>query len=133
MGKRTGGTTPPNGGGGTNGSSSLLQQILDFIKDIYKEVEPHIETVELNVGATFQELFPGTKKVRFGLIQNISTENITLYTISAGQVAAKGICLTKANGAGEGGGSLPVGRIDLAKIWFVRATAGLSISVYYES
>lgn len=70
--------------------------------------------------------------VKSGIIENISTENVTI-AVPDGSAAGKSIILTKANAAGEGGGSLPVGNVDLAKFQYVRTTAGVTLGVYYET
>lgn len=136
-GAQTGGTPPPPSGGGGVDLSSLLGILTAIYNVLLKafglnQSQPIIDPVDLTTGGAFQQMYPGTKAVESAIIQNISTENVTLTTATQGQVAGLGILLTKANNAGEGGGSHPVGNVDLAKFYFVRATAGHTLAVYYE-
>lgn len=126
------GTEPP---ATSNVFIDLLQKIYDLIRKTFalNASEPNIETVVLTTGGTFQQMISGTRGIKNGIIENISTENVTIVTITQNQVASTGVILTKANGAGEGGGSLPVGNVDLGKFYFVRTTAGLTLAVYYET
>lgn len=132
-----GGSPPSNGGGGVDLTSvnALLQQILDVLKyQINRGMKNgNIELISLASGATFQPLYLNPKPVTMALIQNISTEDVTITSSISGNTASQGILLNKANAAGEGGGSMPVDNIDLKNLNFVRTTAGLTLAVYYEN
>jgi hypothetical protein len=132
-GGRTVPDVPPNGGG--DGSGGLVGQILSLLQKLFGigRSTPSIDTVALTTGATFQQMFGGSKKVMKAIIQNISTENVTITSINQNQVAGTGILLNAASASGEGGGSLPVSNVDLALLYFVRTTAGLTLAVYSES
>lgn len=129
-----GGTPPPDGGIDFSSVTALLEQILNVLKyQINRGMKNGtIDLITLNAGATFQQIYSNSKPVTMALIQNISTENVTITSSISGSTASQGIILNKANAAGEGGGSMPVDNIDLKNLNFVRTTAGLTLAVYYE-
>ena len=124
-----------NGGGGT-GETLLptLQAILDLLNYSIQAglKHGHIEVISLASNGVTQQLYPDRKYVTFALIQNISIENVTVFTGSNQGVAPNGVLLNLSLGAGQAGGSLPVGNVDLSEFFFVRATAGVTLAVYYE-
>lgn len=134
-----GGSTPVSdgggGGGGTGNDSilSLLQKIYDFIVSLWDRGKSRstIEVISLTTGATFQRLYTNSRLVRSAIIQNISTENVTLTTTPGG-TAGLGIILNQGAGAGQAGGSLPTGNVDLMSYFFVRTTAGATLALHIE-
>ena len=93
--------------------------------------KPLIQIINLTTGATVQRIFAYAKPIFKGTIQNISTEDVTLYT-KEGQAAGTGIILNAATLSGKGGGALDVGNIDLFNLFFVRTTSGDTLAVYSE-
>ena len=88
----------------------------------------------LSAAATFQSLYTTPKNVNSAVIQNLSTEDVTIVTQEVPTpTAGEGIILNAANAAGEGGGTLSAGSVDLAKFKFVRTNTGVTLSVYWES
>ena len=124
----SGGVPPPTGG-----ILALLQDLVDFIKSLWDRGKSTfaIDVITLVTGATFQRLYAYTRPVRSSIIQNISTEVVTLVSNENG-TASRGIILNPAAVGGEAGGSTPTGNIDLSKIWFVRTTAGVTLAVQIE-
>ena len=115
-----------------------VASVEDFLKAILELLEynilagrkhGYIDVITLTTGAAYQKLYNERKHVTMALIQNLSTEVVSLQNTGGG---ANGERLNPANLAGEGGGSLPVGNIDLAEISFVRTTSGVTLAVYYE-
>lgn len=122
----------------TNGApqslTGLLKQILFILNQSFFTGQSRLEITihTLNTGATFQQLFPASKEVKKAIIQNISTEAVTIISTATGTVS-RGILLNPASISGEGGGSLPTGNVNLNKLWFRRATAGVTLAVYRET
>lgn len=137
---RPGGAAPlPGPGGGVPeppgqdaGLAALIEETNRLLRQQFERgfSQARIIIVSLTTGGTFDQLPPGTLIAR-GIIQNISVEDVTVTTGRTG-TAAQGILLNAASAAGEGGGSMPLTNIDLGDIWFVRATAGVTLAVYYE-
>ena len=143
-----GGPAPPPGGGngGTGGNGTdnsviidLLRQILEVLKGVFtiNFSEPQIDVITLTTGAAFERMYDNPRKVKSAVIQNISTEDVTLQIGSGTSstpafTAGDGILLNAASASGKGGGSLPVGNIDLSKFYFVRTTSGDTLAVYVE-
>lgn len=90
-----------------------------------------IDIKNVDAGPKWTQLYDTPMLVRKAIIQNISTENVTVVRWKDGATAGQGMLLNAA-AAGEGGGSIPLGNIDLSKLWIYRATAGSSVSVYWE-
>lgn len=113
--------------------TSLIEQLLEILIREFDEGQERgeIDVISLTTGGKFQNLFPSDKPVRKAIIQNISTEDVTITTAEQSE-AGSGIILNAATLSGEGGGSLPTGNIDLRALWFVRATAGATLAVYTE-
>lgn len=112
-----------------------LQQLLI---DLWREQfgrgnsDPRINVFSNATGGVFANISTGGSfLVKRALIQNISVEDVTITTNQNGALGV-GIVLNAAGAAGEAGGSMPVANIDLAKLWFSRTTAGVSVAVYYE-
>lgn len=93
--------------------------------------EPIIEIISLTTGGTFEKFYTSPTEIKYAVIQNISTEDVTITTGPQG-TAGQGILLNAASAAGKGGGSIEANDIDLANLFFVRATAGATLSIYYE-
>ena len=91
-----------------------------------------VNVVSLSTGGTFQRISATSRLVNRAIIQNISTENVTIVSGSPNATAGQGIALNAAPATGLGGGSLPVGNIDLSTLFFVRASSGVTLAVYYE-
>lgn len=137
---------PPGAGGPPGGGQApeleeevktIEQRTKALLDEIVGEFSPgmrkcEIFVVSLAVGATVQKLITATLLVSNCIIQNISTEDVTLFTYPNG-VAGQGTILNAATAAGKGGGHVSLGNIDLSKIYFVRTTAGVTLSVYYEA
>jgi hypothetical protein len=113
--------------------TSLIEELLNKIITEFDEGQERgeIEIISLTTGGTWQNLFTSDKPVRKAIIQNISTEDVTIATAEQ-STAGEGIILNAATLSGEGGGTLPTGNIDLRAFWFVRATAGATLAVYTE-
>lgn len=122
----------------TNGApqslTGLLKQILFILNQSFftGQSRHEITIISLDTGATFQQIFPATKLVKKAIIQNISTEAVTIISRATGTVS-QGIILNPADLAGQGGGSLPTGNVDLSKLWFRRVTSGVTLAVYRET
>lgn len=135
--------SPPNGGGGGGGggtdlstTNALLQDILNLLKSEYDDGarDAFIDYLTIGVASTFQQLYANQLYVRRAVIQNISAVNITLTGIGSSYglqgTNAQGIILNS-GAAGQAGGSMTVGNIDLSTIdW--EGAAGAKLAVYYE-
>lgn len=110
--------------------NEILKELLELWRYSILPGRKHgtIEIISLTTGAVYQKLFVERKLVTMALIQNLSTEVVSL----ANTGGANGARLNPANLAGEGGGSLPVGNIDLSEIFFQRTTSGVTLAVYSE-
>lgn len=141
---------PTSGGGGGGGGNppplsstdALLKQIFDLLNSVFG-LGKSIATTDVfaTVGNTAGViLYTQSKIIKRGLIQNLSaTDSITVFATPGGKapaniVAAFGTVLNPAPAAGQGGGSIPIGNIDLASLTFISSTnASQSVSVYYET
>jgi len=134
---------PPTNGGGPN-DVPLLTSILDVLELIQYDLdlvsEPGLKKgttdyFTITAGGTSQPLYSNTKKVSNALIQNLSTDPLTLRAASAvsAAVADQGIVLNPSTGAGLAGGSLPVGNVDLSTYTIIGATTGDGFSIYWEA
>tara|TARA_Y100000310_G_scaffold330992_2_gene403733 strand:- start:374 stop:670 length:297 start_codon:yes stop_codon:yes gene_type:complete len=94
--------------------------------------EPRILLVSLASGGDFERIFDGHLDISRGIIQNISTEPITITLSKSGNVQGQGIILGGASAAGEAGGSLDIEKVKIMRYHFTRSTAGLSLAVYIE-
>jgi len=92
---------------------------------------PRFFEISLTTGAAAQKLFEQSLKVRLAIIQNISTETVSIRDPANPPTVTSGTLLNPAV-AGEGGGSVVVNNIDLSKVMFVRTTSGVSLSIYAE-
>lgn len=110
--------------------NELLKELLELWRYSVLAGRKHgtIEIISLTTGAVYQKLYAERKHVTMAIIQNLSTEVVSL----ANTGGANGVRLNQADLAGEGGGSLPVGNIDLSEIYFQRITAGVTLAVYSE-
>lgn len=136
MGRPTGaggGPPPPEPPGGpADGTlAGLLGEIRDLLQEQFGlgQSDPRVIVLSLTTGGTF-DVFPSVL-VKRALIQNISVEDVTIVQGPNG-TAGSGILLNAASAAGEGGGSMPTGNVNLARLGFVRVTAGATLAVYYE-
>ena len=121
--------TPP---GQDDDSKTTKEYLEKMFNDGAKKA--HIDVATLGTGGVAQKIYPTTTKlyVSSAVIQNISTENITLTTFP-NITAASGIILNAAGGAGQAGGSISVNNVELTEFYYVRATAGISLAIYYET
>ena len=138
-----GGPISPGLGPGENGVIPLppdltgLLQILIEIRDVLKSTfeeggsKGEIGLESVDTGGTFKQLWTSSFKVKKGIIQNISTEDVTITTFERSTIS-QGIILNAASSSGKGGGSLPIGNVDLQDFWFVRASSGLTLAYYIE-
>lgn len=113
-----------------------IQQDLDLIV-APNAINANIDVISTTTGAVIQQLYPNAKKIRKAIIQNISTDPVTIFsTIGTSNGArgtnSQGIILNAASGAGSGGGTLPTNNIDLSYFWFYAATTGDKLAVYSE-
>ena len=90
--------------------------------------------VTLASGGVFQRIITNTFKVRRAVIQHIgaTTTEVVTITVEVAGTAAQGVLLNPPAISGQGGGTLEVNNVDLNKFFFVRTTAALTLSVYYE-
>ena len=66
-------------------------------------------------------------------VQNISTEPVTLLiAITTGGIQSVGTILNPAPAAGQAGGSITFGKINLKDLWILRTTTGNTISIISE-
>lgn len=99
---------------------------------------PSIVLRTLATGGTFERVVSSPRLVKYAVIQNISTEVVTLTTFDNAALGS-GILLNAAGASGQAGGSLEVlpnntaeDQVDLNIFRYSRTTAGLSLSVYIE-
>lgn len=127
--------------GGINSSIlSVLQEIYALLLGVFGLGGSLAQTdVFATVSTTPICLYPQSQLIKRGLIQNLSTtDEITVFATPGGKTAAAitaglGTILNPAPGTGEGGGTMPLGNIDLASLTFISSTnANQSVSVYYE-
>lgn len=135
------------GGGGGGGSDALLQSILDTLLRIqvaeWGVFIPggSLANTDFMTGGTSPfQAYSNPKPVKKAIIQNLSpTDTLTIVFVSASAgkvapiVAGDGITLNPAPSADQGGGSLPVGNVDLSSMTLVFSTnATQEFVVYYE-
>lgn len=121
------------------GDLSTLQAIQADLDLMIKPgaVQGTIDVISLTSGAAVQQLYVNPTKVRKALIQNISTDAVTLFTSTGTSngihgTAGSGTVLNPASVSGQGGGSLPVTNEDLSNYFFVGATTADKVSVWRE-
>lgn len=134
-------TQPPGGGGGgLDGANTQLGQIYSILNYEYGPGQklPFVDT--FTVGTSFSQLYTGAKPVSKALIQNDSSTDVMSVTASFGNTGAKSgtagqaILLNPATSANQGGGSLPVGNIDLSNLYIATNTnSAQRFSIYGET
>jgi hypothetical protein len=95
------------------------------------------KTASLTTGATAQKVQDGVSLLKYVLIQNLATEEVTIGSKEALQVG-DGIILAAASGAGKAGGSLELkapedlndAYIDISNLYFVATTSGSEIAIF---
>lgn len=80
--------------------------------------------------STATQLASGSVPILGGYVQNISQNNVTLGT-SNKVAAGSGVILNAASSSGKGGGSAPLGPIDLSYLWWISSGASDSVVVYF--
>lgn len=138
----TGGNGGSGGGSGTTGSPDdlipYLQQIINILASVLTAGQSKgiIEYYTIAAGGTSQLLFSSQKLVKKAIIINLSTD--CLYLFSNGYeggpigVTAQGFPLNAASSGGLGGGSLPLGNVDLGTFSILGANTSDAYVVYYE-
>ena len=134
------GNPPPPTTIDLSGVIALLQAIEDLLIKLIDAGESSTNTdiVKCTAGGTSQPLFGNPKLVKRALIQNLSTDDITLFWVNNSQgrpqaiTAGVGTVLNAATAAGKGGGTYPAGNVDLSNCSFLAATTGDSLSVSEE-
>jgi len=94
--------------------------------------EPIMSKETLVAGGTGQQLLTNQYPLKWVLVQNVSTDTITLDKIAddpASVVKGSGIVLTKANSEGEGGGFFKFHNMNPSKWGWIGDTTGSIITV----
>lgn len=137
---------PPGGGGGSDGAGltaifNALNTLYNLLVGVFYPGGSVGNTDIITVGTTAVLLYQNNKPVKKAIIQNLSsTDVVTIQAVSGsvGKVApvtaGKGTLLNPAPGSGQGGGSMPVGNVDLGAFTAITNTnTGQLVSVYYET
>ncbi len=111
---------------------SVLLDLFNLLVGQFRDSAPVVEQFTLTTGGTTQRLFDESIKIRAGFLQNVSTEVVSIFSKETGTAATGGVKLNAASAAGQGGGEMSVGNIDLRNLFAVRATGGLTLSIYGE-
>lgn len=102
-----------------------------------------VEVDILTSATTSAPLYTFQKQVKHAILQNIDATNIiTIQALGQGlgrgsssaptAIAGAGIILNPAPLAGQGGGSMPVGNVDLSAFSFIADGGTPKLAVYYE-
>lgn len=142
-----GGTSPlpvdgtgGGGGGGTQFIYDILNTIYNLLVGVFGRGGSAAQTDLITVGTTAVNIYNNPKLVKKAIIQNLSaTDVVTIVALQGtpGKVApiaaGKGTLLNPASSVGQGGGSMPLGNVDLGMFTAVTNTnSSQTISVYYE-
>lgn len=133
----TGGNVPPPGTSGCACSSELNAILSVLIGTNALGGSKAFTIVFGNVGTTGTRPFPAGTFVKKAVIQNLSnTDNLTVFFAPGATtfiLAGNGTVLNPAPGAGQAGGSMTVGNIDLGDMsWITNTNTNQNVSVYYE-
>lgn len=123
---------PPTGG---NAIVALLQQIYNLLLSVFGlgASVPQVLIVTITTNGVFQQISPTPLYVKKAIIQNLSTTDTVTISSTKNAASGAGICLNVAGGTGQGGGSHPVGNIDLSKLFITCSTnAAQNVAVYIE-
>lgn len=134
------------GGGGGSGGGNLssilyaLNQIYDLLASVFQPGVSSTQTDILSATTATTALYTTAKPVKHAILQNIDAANIiTIYAQGKGynanviiEAAGEGIILNPAPIAGQGGGSMPVGNVDLSAFNFIADGGTPELAVYYE-
>lgn len=125
---------PPGNGDDDVVSNQLLREIKKLLQVSTqpKGVFPYFFDVTLDTGAVAQRLFQTAQNVVFAVIQNISTEDVSISRTNTPPTVGSNIILNAASAAGKGGGNLPVHNVNLRELMFIRTTAGATLAIYAE-
>ena len=142
-------SNPPTASSGVNSQPAptnlreqiaVLNQILNVLNELVLagSLTTTIEYQTITAGGTPQLLYPNSKPVRFGLIQNLGATEVLTFFAAAGSVgkpiqgtASQGTVLNPASVAGQAGSSLPIGNEDLGTYTVLGATTGHGYSIRY--
>lgn len=134
-------------GGSSNGSSSpdvsFLEQIVSLLFGVFGigQSQSQLDLFTFTTHAKAYSLYNSSKPVKKAIIQNITnTDVITVFAVpySTGKTYPvsnyEGIILNPASVANQGGGSLPLGNVDLSNFAVICDTtdALIGLAIYYE-
>lgn len=136
------GSTSGNGSAGLGDLLYALNQIYNLLLGVFGLGGSAVQVDILTAATTSAPLYSIGKPVKHAILQNLDATNIiTINGLGAGLgkggtpppvVAGAGIILNPAPGAGQGGGSMPVGNVDLSAFTFIANGGTPNLAVYYE-
>lgn len=110
----------------------LLQQILVVLGGGPSNYTPGFFIAAISGASTTTRLIATHFVVRAAIIENISTNSVTLGS-STPLTVGTGFILNGASASGNAGDALTVGNTDLFEIFFNQTGTGNTLAVYYEA